>query len=94
MRNTIFTVSSFITTTGFTTTDFNSWPVLSKTILFLLMFIGGCAGSTAGGLKVSRVIMLYKNVKRELHRVLHPRTVGTVRFEGKRVDENTMNSVS
>lgn len=94
LRNAIFTVSSFITTTGFTTADFNSWPVLSKTILFLLMFIGGCAGSTAGGLKVSRVIMLYKNVKRELHRVLHPRTVGTVRFEGKRVDENTMNSVS
>ena len=94
LKHALFQVSSFITTTGFSTTNFNEWPILSKTILFLLMFIGGCAGSTAGGFKFSRAIMLAKNVKRELHRVLHPRTVGVIRFEGKAVDEHTINSVS
>ena len=94
LKHAAFQVTSFITTTGFSTAAFNDWPILSKTILFLLMFVGGCAGSTAGGFKISRVIMLAKNVKRELQRVLHPRTVGVIRFEGKRVDEVTLQSVS
>lgn len=93
-KHSAFQVASSITTTGFSATDFNSWPVLSKTIIFLLMFVGGCAGSTAGGFKLSRVIMLVKNVKRELQRLLHPRTVEVVRFEGKSIDETTIGSVS
>ncbi|MBR6407995.1 MAG: TrkH family potassium uptake protein [Clostridia bacterium] len=94
LRHSSFQVASIITTTGFSTCDFNAWPELSKAILFLLMFIGACAGSTGGGLKVSRVIILAKTIKRDLHRMLHPRSVGTVRFEGKRLDESTINSVT
>ncbi|MBO7405139.1 MAG: TrkH family potassium uptake protein, partial [Clostridia bacterium] len=78
-----FQVASIVTTTGYSTADFNLWPDLSRTLLFLLMFVGGCAGSTAGGLKVSRVAILFKSVRRELNRLLHPRAVTTVRFEGK-----------
>lgn len=72
IRTAVFQVSSIITTTGYATTDFNLWPGLSKVILFLLMFVGGCAGSTAGGLKVSRVMLLCKSVRRDLQRQLHP----------------------
>jgi len=94
LRLAAFQVSSIITTTGYVTTDFNLWPGLSKAILLLLMFIGGCAGSTAGGLKMSRAIMLVKMIGREFKRMLHPRSVSTVRFEGKTVDEQTLGSVS
>lgn len=94
LKHAAFQVASIITTTGYATTDFNQWPVFSKTILMLLMFIGGCAGSTAGGFKVSRVVMLIKNSKRELQRMLHPRAVSVVRFEGKKVDNTTINSVT
>ena len=66
---------------------------MSKTILLLLMFIGGCAGSTAGGFKVSRVVMLFKSIKRELQKLLHPRAVSTIRLDGKRVDEKTISSL-
>lgn len=93
-RNSAFQVSSILTTTGFSTADFNLWPELSKGVLLLLMFIGGCAGSTAGGLKVSRVMLLFKLVGRELKKMLHPRSVGTVKFEGKQMDEGVLNSVS
>lgn len=93
-KHAIFQVSSFITTTGFSTDNFNEWPILSKTILFLLMFIGGCAGSTAGGFKMSRAIILIKNIKRELTRAIHPRSVKVVRYEGKRMDETTVGAVS
>ena len=94
LRHSAFQVSSIITTTGYSTADFNLWPGLSKGILFLLLFIGGCAGSTAGGLKMSRAIMLVKMVGREFRRMLHPRSVSTVRFEGKSVDTSTLSSVS
>ncbi len=94
LRQSVFQVSSIITTTGYSTTDFNTWPDLSKTILFILMFIGGCAGSTAGGLKVSRVVLLFKLIGREFRRMLHPRSVSKIRFEGKGVDEATLDSVS
>ena len=94
LRNSAFQVSSIITTTGYSTADFNSWPELSKGILFLLMFVGGCAGSTAGGLKVSRIILLFKMIGNELLHMLHPHSVSAVRFEGKRIDEKTLNSVS
>ena len=89
----VFQVSSIITTTGFSSVDFDLWPQLSKTVLFLLMFIGGCAGSTAGGLKVSRVIIMYKSARRELRRILHPRSVSSLKFEGKTVDSEAEHGV-
>lgn len=94
IRMSFFQVSSIITTTGYSTTDFNKWPVLSKSILLILMFIGACAGSTAGGLKVSRVVLLFKNIGREIKRALHPRSVNTVKFEGKIVEENTLSNAT
>ncbi len=94
IKHSAFQVAAFITTTGYGTASVNDWPIFSKTLLFLLMFLGGCAGSTAGGFKLSRVMMLLKNAKRELQRLLHPRSVGVVRMEGKRVDETTINSVN
>ena len=90
VRQALFQVSSIITTTGYATADFNRWPGLSKAVLLLLMFVGGCAGSTAGGLKVSRVQLLVASARRDLQRALHPRSVATVRLEGKRVDEATV----
>ena len=89
-----FQVASIVTTTGYATADFNLWPNLSRTLLFLLMFVGGCAGSTAGGLKMSRVGILFKCAKREFNKLLHPRSVTTVRFEGKPVDEATQSVVT
>ena len=94
LRHSAFQVATVITTTGYSTTDFNLWPDLSKGILFVLMFIGGCAGSTAGGLKLSRVILLFKLIGRELRKLLHPRSVSKVKFEGRNVEENTLESVS
>lgn len=94
IRDSAFQVSSFITTTGYTTTDFNAWPDFSKSILLILMFIGGCAGSTAGGIKVARVVMLFKNIKREIRKLIHKRSVNAVHFEGRSVDETTFNGVN
>ncbi len=93
VRTAFFQVSSIITTTGYATADFNAWPQLSRAILLLLMFIGGCAGSTAGGLKVSRLMLLVKSVKRDLQQHLHRRAVGVIKLEGKRVDDVTVNGV-
>ena len=94
LRHSAFQVSSIMTTTGYSTTDFAAWPELSKAILLLLMMVGGCAGSTAGGLKVSRVILLFKIVGRDLKKMLHPRSVGVVQVSGKPVEEQTLNGVS
>ncbi len=94
LRHAFFQVTSVSTTTGYSTVDFNLWPGFSKTVLVLLMFIGACAGSTAGGLKVSRVMLLFKSVRRDLRRMMHPRSVGSVRLEGKRVDDQTLTGVS
>lgn len=94
LRASAFQVSSIITTTGYSTVDFNLWPTFSKTVLLGLMFIGGCAGSTSGGFKVTRVAILFKSIKQELRRMLHPRSVQTVKFEGKVVDQTTLNGVS
>lgn len=94
IRFSSFQVATIITTTGFATTDFNLWPELSKTILLLLMFIGSCAGSTAGGLKISRVILLFKMIKREIKNLIHPRAVSVVRFEGKKIDDPVLKSLS
>lgn len=94
LRQSAFQTSSILTTTGYGTADFNMWPQLSKTILLILMFIGGCAGSTGGGLKVSRVMMLFSDIKRELRHLLHPRSVEIIRFEGKRLDNSVLHSVN
>lgn len=94
LRDVFFTVSSVITTTGFSTADFGDWPVLSKWVLLMLMFIGACAGSTAGGLKVSRVIMLVKSSFNEVLRSINPHRTLTVSFEGKRLDRATEQGVT
>ncbi len=94
LRNSTFQVASIISTTGFATADFDLWPGLSKAILLLLMFCGACAGSTAGGLKVSRVVMLFKSVTKEIRKMLHPRSIGKVHFDGKSVEDSTLSGVS
>lgn len=94
LRLSAFQVSSIITTTGYATADFNLWPGLSKGILLLLMFIGGCASSTAGGIKQARIIILIKMIRNEFNRMLHPRSVNAVKMEGKTVDSATLKNVS
>ncbi len=94
VRHSAFQVASIITTTGYATVDFNLWPAFAKIILFLLMFVGGCAGSTAGGIKVSRVIILFKQTKANLKHFIHPRSVDSVRFEGKPLERSTVYSVT
>lgn len=94
LRHATFQVSSIITTTGYSTTDFNKWPEFSKAILVILMFSGGCAGSTAGGFKVARTVMLFKNIKKEIKKLIHKRSINAVHFEGKVVDETTFNGVN
>ena len=93
LRLSAFQVSSIITTTGYSTADFNLWPGLSKAILLVLTFIGGCAGSTAGGIKVSRIVLMIKMVFNELRFMVRPRSVNSVRFEGKTVDGQVQKSV-
>lgn len=92
VRHSFFAVSSIITTTGFGTVDFDTWPQYSRTLLVALMFIGACAGSTGGGLKVSRVILLHRTIKRGMRRLIHSKAVGSVRFEGRMMEEDTINS--
>ena len=94
LRYSFFQVASIMTTAGFASANFDLWPGLSKGILLLLMCIGACAGSTAGGIKVSRVVIFYKLIVREFRRMLHPRSVSAVKFEGKAVDDQVLNSVA
>ena len=94
LRLSAFQVSSIITTTGYATADFNLWPEFSRSLLLMLMLVGACAGSTGGGLKVSRAVMLIKMIGKEIRHLLHPRSVNSVRFEGKQVDGTTLKSVS
>lgn len=93
LRHASFQVSSIITTTGYATVDFNKWPVFSKMILFLLMFIGGCAGSTGGGIKNIRILILFKAMKRELLKIIHPRAVYSIRIGGKTMNEKTLSEI-
>ncbi len=92
-RYAVFQVASVITTTGFMTADFNLWPEFSKCILLGIMIIGACAGSTGGGIKVSRMLILGKSVKRELKQIIHPKSVNIVKVNGKKVDEETLHNV-
>lgn len=92
LREAFFQVTSIVSTTGYATVDFNFWPEFSKHTLVLLMVMGGCAGSTAGGLKVSRVIMLVKSFFAEIRYIVNPKSVQVVRLEYKYVDTATLNS--
>lgn len=90
LRAAFFQVTSIISTTGFITVDFSQWPVLSQTILVLLMITGACAGSTAGGFKISRLLLVIKNALREIKHVLRPRSVNRIRMDGETVPEETV----
>lgn len=90
VRYAFFQVSSIISTTGYSTCDFNEWPAMSKTILVLLMFCGSCVGSTCGGIKIGRLILLVKSGLSEIKYMLHPRAVITVRSEGKPVEAEVL----
>lgn len=89
-----FQVASIITTTGFSTVDFNQWPALSKAILVLLMFIGACAGSTGGGMKCSRILLMCKSIRKEMQFLIHPRAVRVNKMDGRRVQHEVMRSVN
>lgn len=92
-RFAVFQVSSIITSTGFATADFNYWPEFSKMLLIILMFIGACAGSTGGGFKVARVIIMFKTVKKSIRKMLHPKSVNLVKSDDKTIDIETVHGV-
>ncbi len=94
LRHSAFQVSSIITTTGFATTDFNLWPSLSKTVILVLMLLGACAGSTGGGFKCVRLLLLLKSIRRSVQRVTNPRRVIAIRNNNTPVDEETINGVN
>ena len=87
-----FTVSSIMTTTGYATVDFNLWPSFSKALIVMIMFIGACAGSTGGGIKVSRIVIYIKSIKREFAALLHPRSVKVLKMDGKKVENTVLRS--
>lgn len=89
-----FQVGSIITTTGFSSTDFNQWPALSKTVLVLLMFVGACAGSTGGGIKVSRILILCKAAKKEFQLYLHPNAVKKIKMDDKVITHDILRSTN
>ena len=93
LRHAFFEVSSIITTTGFATADFNLWPTFSNGILVVLMFVGACAGSTGGGIKVARIVILTKASFADMRKMLHPNAVTTVRFEEKPLTDRSVRSV-
>lgn len=89
-----FTVASIITTTGFMTADFNLWPELSRTIIVLLIFIGACAGSTGGGIKLSRLIILFKSMAKEIHLLVHPNHVRKLEIDGHKIEHSVIRSTN
>ena len=93
VRHVAFTVGSLISSTGFSTADFNLWPAFSKTLLVILMFIGACAGSTGGGIKVSRILILGKSMRNELRTLIHPRQVRKVKIDGQQIQPETVRTV-
>ncbi len=93
IRHSCFQVSSILTTTGFATCDFNQWPQLSRTILVLIMFFGGCAGSTAGGIKMSRVVIIFQSMRNNIRSNVRPRSVNKIKLNCKVVDENMERSI-
>lgn len=94
LRHSAFQVGSIITTTGFSTVDFDAWPQMSKTMLVILMFVGACAGSTGGGIKVSRLLVLLKTVKKQLAFYIHPRSVKKIKVDGRLVEHEVLRSIN
>ena len=94
LRHSFFQVGTIITTTGFATTDFDLWPSFSRTILVLLMFIGACAGSTGGGIKVSRIVILFKSIQKELDVIAHPHNVKKLKMDGRMIEHSVLRSVN
>ena len=94
LKDAAFQVSSIMTTTGFSTCDFDQWPAFSKAILLMLMVIGACAGSTGGGIKVARVLLIFKILQRNIRKILNPRKVMVVRNNGKAVDEKVLDNTN
>ena len=94
IRHAAFQVSSIMTTTGFASTDFDLWPGFSKALLLCLMFVGACAGSTAGGLKMGRLLLILKNLRRNIRRILSPQRVEVVRMNGNRIGEDVLNNTN
>lgn len=93
-RNSIFTVASLISTTGFATVDYNLWPELSRTLIVLVMFIGACAGSTGGGFKVSRLVILVKSMAKELQTMVHPRQVKKIKIDSQPIEHEVVRAVN
>lgn len=93
LRHSAFTVSTLVSTTGYATTDFNLWPMFSKSILLALMFFGSCAGSTAGGVKSIRILVMFKSLFHEIKHTIHPNSVQTVKVDGKALDSDTLKSI-
>ncbi len=93
-HHSLFNVASVMTTTGFATTDFNLWPGFSRIVLLVAMFIGGCAGSTAGGIKVSRIVIGLKTIRKELEHLVHPRSVRILKFEGKPIEHAVLRGIN
>ena len=94
LRHAAFQVGSIITTTGFSSCDFDLWPTLSKQLLVLLMFVGACAGSTGGGMKVSRILIFRKTVGKELKQAMHPQVMAPVRMDGKLLSHETIRTTN
>lgn len=94
VRHSFFQVGSIITSTGFATTDFDLWPEMSKCILVILMFVGACAGSTGGGMKVSRIVILFKTIHKELSMIIHPRQIKKIRIDGHVVEHKTLRNIN
>ena len=94
MTHSVFQVASLATSTGFSTTDFDLWPQTSQTILIIVMFVGACAGSTGGGIKVSRIVILFKTVLKELNSYIHPKSIRKINVEDKPVDHEVVRSIN
>lgn len=94
LHHSAFQVASIITTTGYSTVDFDVWPGFSKTILVCLMFVGACAGSTGGGIKVSRIAIAVKTVRKELSSLIHPRSIKVLKYEGKVIEHTVLRSIN
>ena len=93
LRHAAFQVASIVSTTGFSTTDFDKWPEFSRMLLVVLMFVGACAGSTGGGIKCARMLVLCKAIRREIRSIIHPRSVKVVKLDGAVVPEHTLQSI-
>ena len=93
LRYSFFQVASIISSTGFATADYTHWPLFSQTLLVILMICGACSCSTGGGIKWARVVLLLRNIRREIHRIIHPNSVEVVKLDGKVVDEDTIHSI-